>query len=514
MIPEVKLYAALILILALGAFLRLYQLGRIPDGIYCDEAANGYDSYCLLKTGADMHGRVLPLVINHHNIDFLEPLYVYLSIPLIALFDLSVFSTRLLAALTGILTIFSVFLLAKELFGVKTALIAALFIAAAPWHVHFSRTAFRAILSPLFITTGLFFFFRAFRKASSLTASAAAFGLSLNSYTAAKISVPLMLLFLLLIYRREFAVLLRDKKNARYMALSALILFFLAAAAYIPFFLYKNPRHAGLSVFSTAGQPFFVFLKNFFKHFSPDFLFISGDANLRHGISGFGQYLHIMALFIPAGILFSFRNTKKKLLLIVLFFLTGILPAAVTNEGTPHALRAIISMPFLGILASYGAVKLYDLLAKKKSRGKIIIALLSVFYILNAAWFIADYFRRYPSESGDWFQAPAIEAFNYARSVQENYKYMVFSGKLVQPYILPLFFEKINPEPGANENKIKYIISAGDLDGTYEALKKEGIFIVPADELPDSRTLYCVLNRAHEFFIKVAADFPIPLKEK
>ncbi|PKN00450.1 MAG: hypothetical protein CVU78_01090 [Elusimicrobia bacterium HGW-Elusimicrobia-2] len=505
--PRGKIYAALILILALSAFLRIYKLGQIPCGIYCDEAANGYDSFCILKSGADMRGRILPWVINHHNIDFLEPLYVYLSIPFIALFDLSVFSTRLLAALTGILTVLSVFLLSRELFGAKTALAAALFIALSPWHLHFSRVAFRAILSPFFITTGLFFFFRSFHKPASITVSALAFGLALNSYTAAKISVPLMLLALFIIYRKELISAMKNNRSfSRCAGFSLFILFFLASAAYTPLFLYKSPRHAELSVFLTAGRPLFVFLKNFFKHLSPDFLFISGDANLRHGISGFGQYLHIMALFIPAGILFAFRNEKKKLLLLVSFFLIGILPAAFTNEGTPHALRSIISMPFLGILSSYGAFKLYETLRKKKSGGKIIAVLLILFFILNSALFIKTYFYSYPAESRDWFQNPAIEAFNYARTARGHHKYIVLSDRLVHPYILPLFFEKINPAEPSRENRIKYVISAENIDGTYNALKKDSLFIVAGEELAGSRALYCLLNRNNELSVKVIGD--------
>ncbi len=507
--PRGKLYAALGLIIALSAFLRIYQLGHIPCGIYCDEAANGYDSFCILKSAADMHGRILPLVINHHNVDFLEPLYVYLSIPLIALFDLSVFSTRLLAALTGILTIFSVFLLSKELFGEKPALVAALFIALSPWNMHFSRVAFRAILSPFFITTGLFFFFRSFRRPASLIASAAAFGLTLNSYTAAKISVPLMLIVLLFLYRKELISAAENNKSfSRCAAGSAVILLFLAATAYISLLIYKNPRHKELSVFLTDGQPLLIFLKNFFRHISPDFLFISGDANLRHGIPGFGQYLHIMALFIPAGIFFAFRDEKKKLILLVSFFLLGILPAAVTNEGNPSALRSITGMPFLEILSAYGAFKLYECLTKKKLRGKIIGALLSFLFVLDSAWLVKTYFSRYPSESRDWFQNPAIEAFSYARTVQGNHKHMVFSDRLIHPYILPLFFEKINPAKPSSKNKIKYIISAEDIDGTYRALKKESLFIVAADELFNTRVLYYALNRYNQPAVKVVGDMP------
>ena len=237
-------YAILVfIILSLAAFLRIYKLGSIPYGIYCDEAANGYDSFCILKTGADMNGRTLPFIIKHHDIDFIESLYVYLSVPFIALFNLSIFSTRFLAAFIGTLTVLSVFFLTRELFGKNTALIAALLIALSPWHLHFSRIAFRAILAPFFITTGLYFFFRGLRKPVFLVSSAVFFGLALNSYTAAKISVPLMLAVLFILYRRKIAFQLAHNKTfARCAVFSTFILFFSRVGILFPAFdLQKSP---------------------------------------------------------------------------------------------------------------------------------------------------------------------------------------------------------------------------------------------------------------------------------
>jgi len=105
----------------------VYHLGEIPFGIYCDEALNGYHAYSILNTGKDAYGKFLPTLFSAHNIGFVEPIYIYLTVPIVALFDLSIFSTRLLAALIGALTVLTTYLFVKEFFNRHIALISAFF---------------------------------------------------------------------------------------------------------------------------------------------------------------------------------------------------------------------------------------------------------------------------------------------------------------------------------------------------------------------------------------------------
>ncbi|MDH4066271.1 MAG: 4-amino-4-deoxy-L-arabinose transferase, partial [Acidobacteriota bacterium] len=65
------------MILTVGLFVRLYRLGELPNGLFCDEAANGYDAYSLLETGKSLDGESWPFLFNHHGIDWVEPLYTY-----------------------------------------------------------------------------------------------------------------------------------------------------------------------------------------------------------------------------------------------------------------------------------------------------------------------------------------------------------------------------------------------------------------------------------------------------
>ncbi|HSW75705.1 MAG TPA: hypothetical protein VLG50_01565, partial [Candidatus Saccharimonadales bacterium] len=78
-----KLKYVLLVILFAAAFLRLYQLSSIPGSLNQDEAAIGYNAYSILKTGADEHGKFLPLSLQSFG-DWKLPVYEYIDIPFIA----------------------------------------------------------------------------------------------------------------------------------------------------------------------------------------------------------------------------------------------------------------------------------------------------------------------------------------------------------------------------------------------------------------------------------------------
>ena len=146
-----------------GLGLRAYDLEHLPNGLHPDEAKNGYQSYALLKTGRVMEGHAWPLMIPYLDGIAIEPLYVYATIPVLAVADLSVASTRLVAAIAGMLTILAVFLLGRELFDRTTGLVAAALVCVSPWLFPFGRIAFGATLMPPLMVLALYGVVRAAR---------------------------------------------------------------------------------------------------------------------------------------------------------------------------------------------------------------------------------------------------------------------------------------------------------------------------------------------------------------
>ena len=196
----------LIVIIFLLAFvLRFWQLGANPASLDWDEASLGYNAYSLLKTGKDEYGTSWPLAIRSFS-DFKPPLYTYLTMVPVDLFGLNEFSTRFISALFGFLSIVAVYLLIKELFPRKSFLffvLCTLFFALSPWHIQFSRIAFEANLALFFFISGIWLFLKGLKSGKFFLFSFLAFSLSSYAYHSERLVVPLLLLGLVVIYRKE-----------------------------------------------------------------------------------------------------------------------------------------------------------------------------------------------------------------------------------------------------------------------------------------------------------------------
>ena len=116
----------LICILFLAAILRFYQLGDNPPSLDWDETAHGYNAYSILLTGKDEYGYRFPLSFRSFD-DYKPPLYTYLVIPAVAIFDLNDFAVRLPSAILGVLAVaFTYLMVFESLRNKKIALIEAI----------------------------------------------------------------------------------------------------------------------------------------------------------------------------------------------------------------------------------------------------------------------------------------------------------------------------------------------------------------------------------------------------
>src|SRR6185369_10359962 len=106
--------ASLIFLFLLGMGLRLFWLDKAPSGTLIDETHFGYIAYSLLKTGKDEHGTPWPLIFKGFG-DQKLPAQVYILLPFIQLFGLSVTAIRLPSVLAGSHSILATYFLLKEL---------------------------------------------------------------------------------------------------------------------------------------------------------------------------------------------------------------------------------------------------------------------------------------------------------------------------------------------------------------------------------------------------------------
>ncbi|MEK7188363.1 MAG: glycosyltransferase family 39 protein, partial [Patescibacteria group bacterium] len=200
-------------IIILAAILRFWRLDSYP-ALNADEAAIGYNAYSLIQTGKDEHGNAWPIHFQSFS-DYKPGLYFYLVLPFVKVLGLNEWAVRIPGATLGVLTVLALYFLVKELEiarpergrrgNWKLRIIASLFLAISPWHIHFSRGGWEVNSATFFITAGLLFFVKATKKQrlSNFAFCILNFAFAMYAYHAARIIVPLLSLGLVIIYREQ-----------------------------------------------------------------------------------------------------------------------------------------------------------------------------------------------------------------------------------------------------------------------------------------------------------------------
>lgn len=455
---------ALFLIIALGAFIRFYQLGKAPAGLYIDEAGQGYSAYSILKTGKDEFGKEYPIVFRSFN-DFKTPIYIYLVVPLIPIFGLSPFTVRLPSFIFSVLTFPLLYLLLFSLsksYRLGIALLTTLLLAISPWHTLFGRTNFECNVALFFFILGLYLFYLGLKKPFFLIISTIFFAISLPAYHSERIITPITVGMLVWRYRKTIF----SKANRFYLIIAALVGFIITlptlSVALSPGFL---ARASGLNIFSHLRQYPAGFLENYqgvlaplvngswflstkeflslyISYFSPRFMFNLGDYGPRSSFPDLATFFIWQFPFYILGLYLLFREKKLgelRFLTLWLFFITPI-PAALTRDPytTIRALPLVI--PQL-IIISFGIIKFLESLTVKFKIlafvGLAVLVIHSVLSLYSSGIVLNEYYR---AKEWNW----GLEQVADFTKTAENIPIIVDNSR-EEPYIQLLFFLKYDP---------------------------------------------------------------------
>ena len=477
-------------IVVLAGLLRICWLGDAPNTFSTDEASNGYDAYSILLTGRDRYGHYLPVLLQAFN-DSRESLYVFLIVPFIKLWGLNEFSTRFPSAVAGILTVPIVYLLALELFQKqKIALFAAFLVAISPWSIYYSRLAFRANLFPLFFCLGLLFWLKSNRKPYYLILSSLYFGLSLQTYSAARVFVPLFLLGLVAIsYRR---------------ILKKYLIFVFSTAIFLAIFLFLlqfwlSPE--GATRLSETGIETNIFLLALYylSYLEPVFLFFYGDFSVRRSVTaiGIGQLYIWEILTVVTGLLSLKKQFTFESRILFLWLFLYPIPAALTEEQ--HAIRAIIGMPLFALISSYGFWLLWDKWHQNKQylKRKFLLCAIAISFVYYFfAYYSYSQFKISNTGVGHW-QYGIGEALTYTES--HNTECVVVSNSFKRPNMYILFYTRYSPneyQKDPHDPEAKYFTEPTQLGKytianpiTYQS-PNNCLFIIKPDELKQFKQQY------------------------
>lgn len=215
-------YLAVAALILLGCIIRIAEFGSIPAGLNQDEAFAGYEAYSLLKYGTDSWGYTNPcyFVSWGSGMNVLES---YLAIPFIAVFGLTVEAFRMPQLLCACLSLPVMYLLLKEIFNKKVAIIGLFVLAVSPWHIMLSRWGLESNLAPAFLLFGLYFFVKGLKNNRYWILSAFVYGLALYSYSITWAVVPVTVALLGI-----YVLLSKIKVSPRSVILSIFVLFVMA----------------------------------------------------------------------------------------------------------------------------------------------------------------------------------------------------------------------------------------------------------------------------------------------
>lgn len=433
---------AVIGIVAVAFFARLWRFDEVPFGTWYDEAENGLQALRILN-----EENFYPLFVGSIHA---PAHYLYLIAALFHYIEVSTQSIRLVSVAMGLLTVWAAYLVGRELFGRSFGLATAFVVAVARWNVNFSRIGMYNASTPLFELLTVAFLLRGIRRGRYFDYAIAGLclGLGFCFYAAFQLFIAAILAFLLLA-----AILQRRFLRRTWSGILVMIVGTVLVIAPVALYAYTNPdtyfeRTKNTSIFADKTpvdnlpawvestctrltEPWLdrcerlpLLLENGRKHL---LMFnMRGDPNGRHNLPGEPMLDNILAALMVLGVGLSLVRFWRLRALLLLLWLAAMLMGGILSLGfeAPQSLRAIGTQPVAYLFA---IVPLHALwLAWRNSGGTRYPQFVMVPLVLLLLWIGYDnlhtYFYRQATDFPAWnaFSTPETLAANLLASLDEQ----------------------------------------------------------------------------------------------
>ena len=432
---------------------RLVWLNTIPPHLYYDEAGQGLDARDVL------HGIARAFFPRSMG---KEPLYIYLSVPFVAVADTTPIAVRLPAALLGALTGMALFVAARALWGARIrAGIAAGVVAAALWMVNYwphsvNRLGFRVNAFPVLLVLALAAWANWIRRPDR--GRALHFGLlagwTVLTYLAARIT-PVMWIVLFIVAvppsrRRQLWPTVPWVFLGGVLGAAPLVLHFLvnpqdAVSRVVTFPVWNEARQA-TNIVAFFGRSLWDVLGGFFGW--------AGDPIPRHNLPGRPPFFPTVSALFIGGLGIAIYEVvrgeeESRFRALTLLFGWGILliPAVLAAADNPHFLRLFGALPLALLLAANGAAYLWQLPMTSQWRRLF----LALGFLLLSVEFVRTgyaYFYRWARQTDlyVWFQA---DLWTIGEEVRRNPEAIgivplnPFYGDTYREYVLEYVFRDV-----------------------------------------------------------------------
>lgn len=364
------------LVLLLAAAMRLVALQNVPPGLAQDEILDA-DIAQFIRGGE--HALFFRHGYGH------EPLYHYLAAPFAPLLGDNVLAIRLPSVFLGLTLVALTMRWARRDYGTVAALIAGLGLAVSWWPVIFSRVGIRPILEPVLLMLAVWHWpLRAasWTRRQMISAALAGMwlGLSLYTYTAARVVflIPILLLLILtfqiLWLRRGSHQMELSAARARWAYTTVVLAVGIAVAVPLVITLRANPdlqqRLDQLGGPLTAlqsgdAEPVLRMTAATLGVFS-----FTGDPRWTYGLPHQPLFDPLTALLFYGGLLVAlWRWRQPHYLLLPIWLAIGLLPSALSPDA-PSTVRLIGALPVVYLLPGIALQAIVRRLGRRTAANK------------------------------------------------------------------------------------------------------------------------------------------------
>lgn len=470
-----KFTTVLTIILTLATLLRFSFLSVFPPSMLQDEVGIGYSAISIAQTGMDEWGEKFPLIFKSFG-DFKAPGFIYATALLYKIIGWHEVLPRITSAIAGVfIVLLSALWIRKSFKSDELGLIAGFLVAVSPWNIHLSRMALESNLGLAFFIAGLFFIDSNLKSKYKIIFSALFF--SLSTYTFHSFRYIVVLYLLALIAGTFFTHFSKLQQKIPYLK-NIIFILTLSTILSLPGFLAKgatgrlnqtliitssdhiklyehyennchgtfieiNPKLTLLCKlkYNKFTRQALIGTESFVKHFSPDFLFFSGDTEVLRNPTQKGQFFVYLLPFWMIGSLLLLKNFKKHYP-ILLGYILALVPSAVS--GNPHATRLSVLIPFVLITFILGYQFLTEYFKNFRYFSQTFVIVTLLFLASFSISYTVDTFATHEITSTYLSYAKKV-ALLEGEYIQKGYTVYADHDLYPEPHLYYAYFNHIDP---------------------------------------------------------------------
>ena len=363
---------------------------------------------------------------------------------------------RLISVLAGTLAVLFVYLTARELFNPTIALMAAIFLATLPYHIHFSRIGVHNVVDGFMSSLIFWLIARAMKTDDSrfYYAAGAAGGLCIYTYAGTRLALILAGITLLFLIVRQRGYLTSHWKHLALFSLGLVV----SAAPQAAFFA----RHPDIFVgrlgqegilfngwlsqqAAQTGKGVWEILANQFTRTLMVFIASSAPGNFFNSPIPYLTVLGSILFLLGMGYAIAF-GLEPRYFILLIWFWAVILFGGILTLNPPANTRLLMTTPALAILMALGAYKIVEYLQKFKIVPERIV--IPIFVVITAViayqginFYMVEYKNKmyFEDANGEY----AMEVGLMARQMGQDFQIYVlgapriFSGFPTLKFIAP-----------------------------------------------------------------------------